>query len=1145
MARNIRKKTVVVFLMLGIILMALPLFAKAAPSVCQFSRLGSKVDGFYPVGDYFKVGSGANEFTECEGVKTYTTTAFYPSDSAAKNQNSYTVYIKAEGGGNCKTFTFHDLGLSSLSSEDLFSIFNITFYSASGEELANYGSISGNISRESVSQLSEITSRGVWDVHGVASIKIDFVLTGGGQSASLVCFEDITVDNISATVDTTAPVVTSVTAWTANGTYKVGDTITITANLSENVAVTGDPQLELETGANDRIASYVGGSDNNSLTFRYTVQAGDTSLDLDYKNTTALTLNGGTIRDAANNDATLTLAAPGAPGSLGANKNIMIDGVAPTVTINQASGQDDPAYGSPIHFTVAFSEAVADFATGDVSLGGTAGANTAVVTGSGTTYDVAVSGMTGSGTVIASIAAGVAHDGAGNGNAASTSTDNTVSYSHMISGTPTTAVTNGYGADSDQIKIGATLTATPNTTPSTNLSYQWEVSADGSTGWTDATGAGSGTPVYTVAGADASKYLRVRVTSADAAGSQYSSSSAQVPYTITLTKSGDTGTDAVSFNDISSVTTAYAVSGLIPVYYTLDGSGTLTNTLNYSGGVITPVTAPGTGSSTYAVSGSDAIDGVISIAATFAHANTPFVAVTNITNVPTTATAGEDLTLTGTVSPDDATNQTITWSVKDAGTTGAVIDEDTLSTNAAGTVKVTATVENGASATTNFAKDFDITVNAAFVPVSNITNVPTSVTAGEDLTLTGTVSPANATNQAVAWSVKDAGTTGAVIDEDTLSTNAAGTVKVTATVENGASATTNFAKDFDITVNAAFVPVSNITNVPTSVTAGEDLTLTGTVSPANATNQAIAWSVKDAGTTGAVIDADTLSTTAAGVVKITATVVNGASATTNFTKDFDITVNAGMSNDTLQEAVGDTTVVAEGLFAPGAQLIVEPIEADEPDREELEEQMGSKQIVAAFEAHIEPDNAFQPPLTLTFQVGAQYNGKTVYILHKLQNGNIESFTQTVADGAVSISVQELSPFLLAVDAPLVITTQPQDVSAVEGQTVSFSVWATGEGTLKYQWQRGSRTKATWVDIPGATAPDYTIEQVELSASGSQYRVMIADALENSVHSDAVTLTVTKAPESPDTGDHSQPILYAALMILFAAALMMLFSKRRA
>jgi hypothetical protein len=252
-----------------------------------------------------------------------------------------------------------------------------------------------------------------------------------------------------------------------------------------------------------------------------------------------------------------------------------------------------------------------------------------------------------------------------------------------------------------------------------------------------------------------------------------------------------------------------------------------------------------------------------------------------------------------------------------------------------------------------------------------------------------------------------------------------------------------------------------------------------------------------------------------------------------------------MANDILEDEVGEMTVSAEGLFASGAQLIVEPIAANEPDREELEEQMGSKQIIAAFEARIEPDNAFQPPLTLTFQVGGQYNGKKVYILHKLQNGDIEHFTPTVEDGAVSITVQELSPFLLAVDAPLVITTQPHDVSAVEGQTVTFSVWATGEGTLTYQWQRGNISKAPWADIPGATAPDYTIESVPLSDHGVKYRVTVTDALGSSVTSEAATLTVTKAPASPDTGDHTQPVLYAALTILFAAALLMLLLRRRA
>ena len=75
-----------------------------------------------------------------------------------------------------------------------------------------------------------------------------------------------------------------------------------------------------------------------------------------------------------------------------------------------------------------FTEPVTDFATGDVTLGGTAGATTATVTGSGTTYNVAVSGMTIDGTVIAAIASGTTHDAASNPNEASASADNTVNY---------------------------------------------------------------------------------------------------------------------------------------------------------------------------------------------------------------------------------------------------------------------------------------------------------------------------------------------------------------------------------------------------------------------------------------------------------------------------------------------------------------------------------------------------------------------------------------------------------------------------------------------------------------------------------------------------------------------------------------------
>src|SRR5439155_263454 len=132
-------------------------------------------------------------------------------------------------------------------------------------------------------------------------------------------------------VDTTVPTVVSVDSTTADGAYKAGQTIDVRVNFSEAVTVTGTPQLTLETGSTDRVVDYASGSGSSALIFQYTIQAGDTSNDLDYQATTALALNGGTIRDAAANNATLTLAAPGAAGSLAATSAFSIDTTTPTV----------------------------------------------------------------------------------------------------------------------------------------------------------------------------------------------------------------------------------------------------------------------------------------------------------------------------------------------------------------------------------------------------------------------------------------------------------------------------------------------------------------------------------------------------------------------------------------------------------------------------------------------------------------------------------------------------------------------------------------------------------------------------------------------------------------------------------------------
>ncbi len=111
-----------------------------------------------------------------------------------------------------------------------------------------------------------------------------------------------------------------------------------------------------------------------------------------------------------------------------------------TVTIDEAPGQVDPTSASPIVFRVVFGAAVTDFAAADVTIGGDPlGAYVTAVTPvgvDGTTYDVSVAGMTGSGTVTASIAAGMAHNTLGTPNQASTSGDNSVTYTYIAPAGP-------------------------------------------------------------------------------------------------------------------------------------------------------------------------------------------------------------------------------------------------------------------------------------------------------------------------------------------------------------------------------------------------------------------------------------------------------------------------------------------------------------------------------------------------------------------------------------------------------------------------------------------------------------------------------------------------------------------------------------
>ena len=124
---------------------------------------------------------------------------------------------------------------------------------------------------------------------------------------------------------------------------------------------------------------------------------------------------------------------------------------------------------------------------------------------------------------------------------------------------------------------------------------------------------------------------------------------------------------------------------------------------------------------------------------------------------------GTPLPLTGTVVPSNATNKTIVWSKKTAGTTATanVSDAGVVNATGVGNLIVTATIANGLTETTPYTKDFTIQVyGAGQAPtVTGVTVTPAtpSVVQGGTQLFSAVVAGTNTPSQSVTWTITATG----------------------------------------------------------------------------------------------------------------------------------------------------------------------------------------------------------------------------------------------------------------------------------------------------------------------------------------------------------------------------------------------------
>jgi hypothetical protein len=140
--------------------------------------------------------------------------------------------------------------------------------------------------------------------------------------------------------------------------------------------------------------------------------------------------------------------------------------------------------------------------------------------------------------------------------------------------------------------------------------------------------------------------------------------------------------------------------------------------------------------------------------------------------------------------------------------------------------------------------------------------------------------------------------------------------------------------------------------------------------------------------------------------------------------------------------------------------------------------------------------------------GATSSSWTTPTLTAGWNGLSIDANVTDASGTLKSSVVSLT-----VNIDPSITAQPQSVAVSAGGTATFSVAASGQTTLSYQWQTNG------VNVSGATSASWTTPTLTTAWSGLSVDVVVHDTA-GSLPSSTVTLTVTAAPSAqPTTGAH--------------------------
>jgi len=383
----------------------------------------------------------------------------------------------------------------------------------------------------------------------------------------------------------------------------------------------------------------------------------------------------------------------------------------------------------------------------------------------------------------------------------------------------------------------------------TNKTIVWSVKSPGTTGAKI-----SGSTLTTTAAGKVT--VTATIANGKAVGTPYTQD-----FTITITSIVTTG---VSLNKTSVSFVVGTTETLIPTIRpdnatdkTVSWSSSNTNVATVSdGGIVTGVSV---GSATITVKTSN---GGKTASCTVTVKPDPVTGVSlNKTSISLVIDTAE--TLIPTITPDSATNKTVSWSSSNTAV-ATVSSNGTVDGISAGTATITVKTQDGNKTATCAVTVTPISVSSVSLKSS------TNLVVGGTETLDAIIDPPNAANKSVTWSSSNTAVA-TVSSNGTVTGISVGTATITVKTQDG-----NKTATCAVTVSTNTITVTGVSLNKASIDLIKGATekLIATITPSNATDQNVTWSSSD--TSVATVSASGMVTAvAAGTATVTAKTVDG------------------------------------------------------------------------------------------------------------------------------------------------------------------------------------------------------------------------------------------------------------------------------